>query len=151
MNILSRTVFSLIFITLPFAAFAVDGKGFYNTKGSGTNSCAKWTAEKQTDSLLYAAFNQWVLGYITAVNSEAWHESADVAEGTDNAGLLGWIDNYCANHPLDNVTAAASALTREMSGRYFRSHAPKPAVDTPTPPPKGTEKSIGRRKTPADE
>ena len=53
-----------------------------------------------------------MLGYISQVKSgirltavSRWFLPDDrgvvrnLAEGTDNAGLMAWIDNYCAAHP----------------------------------------------------
>jgi hypothetical protein len=39
------------------------------------------------------------------------------AEGVDAKGLFGWIDNYCAGHPLDTVADAAFALISELQRR----------------------------------
>ena len=58
----------------------------------------------------------WVLGYISAVNEYGpW--SADVTQGIDTDGVFGWIDNYCAQHPLHNVDDAAEALMGELGAK----------------------------------
>jgi hypothetical protein len=40
-----------------------------------------------------------------------------VAQGVDTKGLFGWIDDFCANHPLDSVADAAFALVSELRSR----------------------------------
>src|SRR5271154_2918241 len=35
----------------------------------------------------------------------------------DFRGLLAWIDNYCAAHPLDSIASATFALTAELRRR----------------------------------
>ena len=61
----------------------------------------------------------WVLGYITAYNVYVF-EGEDVAKGVDAAGLLAWIDRYCATNPLDNIDTATMMLVRELQRRNSR-------------------------------
>jgi len=42
---------------------------------------------------------------------------SDISKGTDIDDITAWIDNYCAQHPLDRFADAASALVIELQGR----------------------------------
>jgi hypothetical protein len=64
--------------------------------------------------------DSWLNGYITAYNQYVPLAKGDVATGTDANGLTGWIDNYCAAHPLDYVAQAATALITELRARAAR-------------------------------
>ena len=58
----------------------------------------------------------WVSGFLTAFDYYG-SGSGNVGGNTDENGLLAWIDNYCATHPLDNIAAATIALITELSQR----------------------------------
>ena len=78
--------------------------------GGGTESCGTWTKERRHRDLASYVLESWVLGYISAINVHVLKNSEDISAGTNNEGLLGWMDNYCQEHPLDEVRVAADAL-----------------------------------------
>jgi hypothetical protein len=82
--------------------------------GVGTNSCGNWTKERRTKSVTSFEYGQWVLGYVSAINSHVLEHDAHVAKGIDNVGLLAWLDNYCKLHPLDTIDEAGSQLIIEV-------------------------------------
>jgi len=55
----------------------------------------------------------WVQGFVTSYNLYGIG-SDDVARATDVSGRNGWIDNYCRDHPLDTIAAAAIKLVEEL-------------------------------------
>jgi hypothetical protein len=58
----------------------------------------------------------WVSGFLSAFDYYA-SESGNVGNGIDGNGILVWIDNYCAAHPLDSIATATIALVTELSQR----------------------------------
>ncbi len=58
----------------------------------------------------------WVNGFLSAFNFYGTSKE-DIANGIDANGVFAWIDNYCAAHPLDNITRATIALITELSKR----------------------------------
>jgi hypothetical protein len=61
--------------------------------------------------LHYAAYLTWIAGYVTSFNIYVKGQT-DVTRDTDVDGVLGWIKNYCLNHPtISFATAADAALT----------------------------------------
>jgi hypothetical protein len=57
------------------------------------------------------------MGYLSAYNRFVLTVDNDVSEGIDVRGLISWIDNYCAGHPLDRVSSAAYELLQELQRR----------------------------------
>jgi hypothetical protein len=81
----------------------------YNLIGSGNRSCGTWTAEERDQR--YPIFGQWVLGFLSGIGYEG-APSSNPLQGMDAYGVFGWIDNYCREHPIDDIADAASAFSR---------------------------------------
>src|SRR5437660_1702779 len=83
--------------------------------GAGGQSCGTWTAEQGGDARFL--YGQWLLGYISAFNR--WYAvDLNILQGTDGNGLIAWMNNYCATHPLDAIETAAVHLIGELSRGY---------------------------------
>ena len=96
------------------AAAAPDRDGNYRSLGPGNASCGEWTKERKSNIHSAQARQSWVLGYLTAINLYGpW--SYDVTKGTDREGLMAWIDNYCASHPLESVAKTMEQLILELT------------------------------------
>jgi len=80
------------------------------------DSCASWTTERAKTEWRWQGNEGWVLGYISGLNAFGPNPSS-IAPGTTAAGLLGWVDNYCKDNPLDSVTQAGFALANELKRR----------------------------------
>ena len=82
-------------------------------------SCRVWTKTQAHRSQRFdvdvATEAAWVNGFISAFNF--YQGGADVAQSTDVDGYLAWIDNYCAAHPLDQISSAVIKLIEELSQR----------------------------------
>ena len=90
--------------------------GGYVSYGTGGKSCGTWQEDRRAGGFKKTILATWVTGYVTGYN--AWVEgSNDVGEGTDIDGLLAWIDNYCAENPLNSISKAASALIWHLMTR----------------------------------
>ena len=95
----------------------------YMTLGAGTASCGRWTdVHKSRNDVLAGDFDQWVLGYVTAFN--VWREKGLLGNrNTDNAGILEWVSNYCAGHPLERIDNVALTLVVELTKRMGKTHS----------------------------
>jgi hypothetical protein len=85
--------------------------------GAGGNSCGK-----RTNTIGVPGHNEyegWVLGFISAYDMYV-STTGHVNAGTDARGLLGWIDNYCSAHPLEQINTAAVRLIDELRRRGAR-------------------------------
>jgi hypothetical protein len=117
---MKRVVLVALFMAVAMPAGAADETDYYIIKGEGTKSCGTWIQDRkkggfegQVTDLTQTA---WLAGYLTAYN--LWVPGkADIAEGTDIAGLMAWIDNYCAQNPLNNIANAANALIYHLRSR----------------------------------
>lgn len=85
--------------------------------GHGNESCGTWLQNRGSQSYAEAAQLSWVLGYVTAFNNYAEHQSGNISAGTDSDGLFSWIDAYCRANPLDTLLRASGALIRELERR----------------------------------
>lgn len=128
---------TLLAVPLPAAAAADQGLIYFNI-GAGNDSCGAWTkgreaagkgieVQKTQDGIDRVRREQWLQGYITATN--VWLLPEDrgaerhLSEGTDQPGIMAWIDNYCAAHPLEQRALAAKALTDELSAKWLAAHS----------------------------
>jgi len=56
----------------------------------------------------------WVSGFISAFNYYT-SSSGNVSNGIDANGIMAWVDNYCAAHPLDTIATATIELVSDLS------------------------------------
>jgi hypothetical protein len=104
-----------LLVTLCVSALPVDAKDAFQVIGAGVDSCGTWTAESRI--ALGFQNKSWVLGYVTGYNRYGLAIDSNVAHGTNAAGIIGWIDNYCRANPLDSIAAAAESLVEELRRR----------------------------------
>ncbi len=82
----------------------------YHEVGAGVDTCAAWTADRQTPAGAPALQDeQWVLGFLTGIGF-AGSDQDDPLAGMDAAGVWTWIDGYCQQHPADKIVLAARAF-----------------------------------------
>jgi hypothetical protein len=103
-------------LSLLLSSSAAHSRGFI-ILGQGNVSCGKWTDGRRTNGASALGYSSWVLGYLSAYNSYALKHSSDITQGTDNSGVLAWIDNYCRDNPLENIRSATDALIIELQKR----------------------------------
>ena len=96
---------SLLFVLT--ARIAAEGQAVL---GQGNVSCSSWLENHTSDDARAA----WILGYITAFNQYGTKPESDVSEGTTTEKMMVWIDNYCRNHPADNLYRASAAFVDEF-------------------------------------
>lgn len=92
-----------------------------NTLGPGTQTCGTWTAgvsaKARVDGTPEMFFQvgriAWVQGFVSGAD---WQFAGRLAF-VDANGLEKWIDNYCGQHPLENIADAATQLVLELERR----------------------------------
>jgi hypothetical protein len=82
--------------------------------GQGNISCHSWMESRGDDNPLAATRTAWVLGFVTAFNQYVSKSEGDVSGGKDTEALMSKIDDYCKQHPLDNLYNASAALVHEL-------------------------------------
>lgn len=82
----------------------------YVILGAGGRACGSWLQLRSQALPDSAVLQSWVLGYVTSVNANLLSVNQDVTGGATSDALFGWIDNYCAAHPLDSLARATGAM-----------------------------------------
>jgi hypothetical protein len=84
--------------------------------GPGDKSCGSWTTDHRGNVTIGAAYDMWVLGFLSGINTSETLglNRPDLLKGTDPKGVRVWMDNYCASHPLDSVMTAVINLIGEL-------------------------------------
>ena len=93
----------------PAAARAAE----YTTLAYGGITCESWAsvrASKPSDAAVYEA---WILGFISAYNAFVF-KGPNVAAGSDFDALRGMVDDFCKEHPKDDLDSAAQALIKTL-------------------------------------
>jgi hypothetical protein len=86
--------------------------------GAGNVSCGKWL-EARNEMVVYQAYTQWVLGFISGSN---WNAEGPKATPADGEAIVYFVDVYCKNNPLSPLAHAAAVAVQETGGPkvYFQ-------------------------------
>jgi hypothetical protein len=105
---------SLLFVTTQIAAQE------HGVLGQGNVPCGSWLNDRKGDDGRASSRIAWVLGYVTAFNQYGSKPQGDVSGGKDTEEITAWIDNYCRQHPGDNLYRASAALVDEFRRKLGR-------------------------------
>lgn len=100
---------SLLFIAAIAATSISVPASAYIVYGSGGKSCGTWTNDKESDEVSHRWNTMWLLGF---VSGSGWVEGETYE--ADSSGMLGWVDNYCKENPLKEISDAAQNLVLEL-------------------------------------
>jgi hypothetical protein len=95
---------------------ASDAHGIYTVQGSGDDSCGTYFSGGIIGSSARAVYAAWLAGFLTAINAST-PGLKSILSTTDIGSALGWIDNYCQQHPTENLASAAESLVMFMQGK----------------------------------
>jgi hypothetical protein len=109
-------------------AIAAEG-GAFIALGEGLRSCGEYVqateAEKklkpptaQPDAVYsrdFQSFVDFADGYLSGANSKDIPQYGWLAEGTDHAGRMAWLENYCRSHPIDGFIKALIGLRQYLA------------------------------------
>jgi hypothetical protein len=77
----------------------------------GASTCGEYIQEPQKQAIRM----EWVLGYISGVNSRtSLPESTAGSSFQMPATVIGRLQSYCSSHPLEIMATAAEALRRDF-------------------------------------
>ncbi len=107
MNI-KNALLTMALVSTPLPSLSAQD---YMTERHGATSCGNWIeARKNEDSdPLALLLSVWVSGFV----SGSEFTGPDL-EYIDPAARANWIDNYCKEHPLDDIATAAEQLVIEL-------------------------------------
>jgi hypothetical protein len=92
-------------------------EGEFTKLGVGNLECGLWTQARKSGDV-YAVWWKtlilgWVQGFLTGYNLYG-PETPDITRGTDANDVAGWVDDYCVEHPVNNIAGAAEALVAAL-------------------------------------
>lgn len=106
---------SLIVLVLSFTfaapVTALDKDGYYWHQGPV--SCGDWVKDRKGDSWAQAVNIYWITGYITAYNNQT-PDVYNILGSTDMESVFLWMDKYCQENPLSNLSSGMDILTEEL-------------------------------------
>lgn len=88
--------------------------------GQGNVSCGAWLNGRKGNDANASSRIAWVLGYVTAFNEYESKPAGDVSGGKSTEKIMTWIDNYCGQHPTDDLYRASAALIDEFRQKLKR-------------------------------
>lgn len=83
--------------------------------GIGNNSCGTYLGFKTTNQTMYKAEQTWTTGYLTAMAQQL--HVRDLLAGTDLGGATAWLDNWCAQNPIETYYRANYQLVIFLARR----------------------------------
>ena len=96
-------------VTLPVAMVsAMDGGGNYAIWGEGGRSCNQYL-HASGDSGQLASYRDYVMGYLTAINTLS-ADTYDAVGGQSLETTLSWITDYCNGHKIESFERAITQL-----------------------------------------
>jgi hypothetical protein len=102
--------FSVSLIVFMAIASRPEGAQGGRNYGAGAETCGKWTQARKGDG--WFTSGQWMLGWVSAAQYYG-----RTLKPTDSAGMAGWVDQYCSQHPLNTLAEASVALVEELTAK----------------------------------
>ena len=84
-------------------------------RGPGALTCGTWTQDRKNPRLPPQL--AWVMGFISSYNH---YTETEIFGDSDFNAIAGWLDNYCASHPLDTIYVGAVRLVEELKKRSLK-------------------------------
>ncbi len=110
MKRLSLIVLVLSFtFAAPVTAADKDGLFWWQDK----ISCGDWVKGRKEDSWTQTAYIFWIGGYITTYNLHI-PDVYNILGSTDMESVFLWMDKYCQENPLSNLSIGMIVLTNEL-------------------------------------
>jgi len=106
---------SLIVLVLSFTfaapATAADKDGRYSAQGK--SSCGEWVKNRSVGKWPALTMETWISGFITAYNIYV-SDVHSIIGNTDKESVHLWMDKYCQENPLSNLSYGMELLTIEL-------------------------------------
>ena len=105
---MKKALLAMALVSTPLPSFSAED---YMAERHGATSCGKWIeARKSQDSDPMALLlSVWVSGFVSGAGV-----TGTELKYIDPSARANWVDNYCKEHPLDDVSTAAEQLVVEL-------------------------------------
>ena len=95
---------------------SISAWGDWAIKGEGNYSCPDYVSAKRTNGAKLYSSVTWVQGFISGMNYQrALDEDINSVVGRDfpTVSIVSWLENYCRDHPADDIADAAEVFIKE--------------------------------------
>ena len=106
----------ILILLTTLALVSTNAWGDYSVKGEGNYSCPEYVSAKRSNTAKLYSSITWVQGFITGVNhqrAQATDTDSFIAQDIPAASIARWLENYCQEHPADDVADAAEVFITE--------------------------------------
>ena len=80
--------------------------------GAGVKSCGTWLADRRENGVMAAVDTAWLLGWVSAAG---YYDARGNLRHTDSDAIAAWVDKFCREHPLDDISIAAAQLVETLA------------------------------------
>ncbi|MDZ4344008.1 MAG: hypothetical protein U1E51_16435 [Candidatus Binatia bacterium] len=115
----TATLSLVALVLMVSTGMGIDKNGNYVGQGAGVDSCGSYSESRRQRGSAENKYRSWVMGFFTGVNYSA-QDTYDVTGGTNLDGVLGWLDNYCRDHPLETFARAMERLLVELRPKLIK-------------------------------
>lgn len=105
---MKKLVLAIVVLSVAVSSFADDAR---TVIGAGFKTCGAYTANTPASK---ESNNQWAMGYLVA---SAFERDVDFLASQDWGGIVGYLEKYCRENPLDKFMFAAYAAKVELIRR----------------------------------
>lgn len=81
--------------------------------GHGTRTCADWMIDRRAPSITKFADEAWILGFLSGVGATGYLQQNPLRGVANSNVVFVWVDNYCRNHPDEDIEKAGEAFVRQ--------------------------------------
>jgi hypothetical protein len=112
-----RTTFALV-IGLLVVSLTRAAEANRLAYGAGMVPCGEWQKYRTTgDKSATSQLEAWIDGFLSGYNMSDSESEDILAPRPQSVAYYAWIDNYCAQNPLNPVASAAILLKNELVTR----------------------------------
>lgn len=93
----------------------ISGMVFSQSMSFGAIDCGEWV-KSQLRTPPHQANRAWLLGFLSGLNQDKFYKDA-LSKVSSATQIFLWMDNYCKNNPLEQVSDGTYELFNELMKR----------------------------------
>lgn len=113
-------VAALLFVLLTASMSSNADEAYYMVYGAGYHTCGKYLADRrksQHEEVVVFYYTSWVKGFVTSFNM--FSNKKGIISDLSDDDVVAYLDKYCSNNPLTQVTNAAMCLIGDKGGHKY--------------------------------
>lgn len=112
-----RFLFASLMFFVSQGAYADGHEAFI--VGTGSAQCGKVLNDLEANPAMRDELIHWMHGFLSAYNSERFHQGLPILNLEDNQGQYLWLIDWCKENPLGLVWAGVAFLYQELVTTHF--------------------------------